>query len=274
MGGNVQKMIAQDDLAGIQYFGIAGVTSQCLDAITRLIHFGDDIHHAKLLSTQERHHSFLLTINYDDQVAIKSGFASGYIGTGSHGLSTALQMLIRHDVDIDEYAVTNEFMERLDSSCLLSSDLEELTEQKAIKPDRYYDYIIDCNPDWRLGMLDNDEKLRFEFPATIPLRIVDSRIIDLALAFDENPDYAIISAFRRLEDIIRKRTNLKEESGSRLFAKAFQGENQILHWENETKSENISRANMFSGIFGAYRNPRSHRNLQEAKMSNIYESSF
>ena len=89
-----KKTLNQNDLAGIQYLGLAGVTAQCLRGIARLIHFGDTIHHARLITSKENHHSFILTVNHNEQVAIKSGFASGYTGTGAHGLSTAIQLQV------------------------------------------------------------------------------------------------------------------------------------------------------------------------------------
>ena len=252
-----KKTLNQNDLAGIQYLGLAGVTAQCLRGIARLIHFGDTIHHARLITSKENHHSFILTVNHNEQVAIKSGFASGYTGTGAHGLSTAIQMLMRHHVKIDEYNVSSEFIERLDRSCLLHSDLEQLEEQKAVKPDRYADYIIGVDFIARRHLYDND-LLRSEFPAAIPFHIIDDRIMDLALDFPTNPDFCILSAFRRLEDIIRERTELKDESGESFFGRAFHGPESILCWDGH-KNEQKGKANMFVGIFGTYRNPRAHR---------------
>ncbi len=262
MAKTENKPLNQGDLAGIQYLGIAGVTAQCLEGITRLIHFGDSIHHARLVTSEENHHGFILTINHDEQIAIKSGFASGYTGTGAHGLSTAIQMLLQHNVEIDEYNVSSEFMERLNRSCLLRSDLEQLEEQRAVKPDRYTDYIIGVDFAAKRHLYDNT-LLRSTFPAAIPFHIIDDRIMDLALDFPDNPDFCIISAFRRLEDIIRERTDLKDESGETLFARAFHGPESILCWEGH-KNEQKSKANMFVGIFGTYRNPRAHRE-QNAK---------
>lgn len=263
MAETEKKTLNQDDLAGIQYLGLAGVTAQCLDGITRLIHFGDIIHRARLVTSQENHHGFILTVNHDEWIAIKSGFASGYIGTGAHGLSAAIQMLIRHNIEIDEYDVSNEFMGRLNRSCLLRSDLEQLEEQRAVKPDRYTDYILGVDFAARRNLYDNDV-LRSEFPAAIPFHIIDDRIMDLALDFPNNPDFCIISAFRRLEDTIRERTDLKDESGETLFARAFHGPESILCWEGH-KNEQKSKANMFVGIFGTYRNPRAHKEHKEEK---------
>ena len=72
--------------ACIEYHGGPGVTQPCLDAVIRLIQFGDQITKAQILSADGdpvTEHCFLLTVN-DDLVAIKSGFASGYRGNGLH----------------------------------------------------------------------------------------------------------------------------------------------------------------------------------------------
>ena len=50
------------NLAGIEYAGQAGVTQECLDAIMRLIQYGDLIKKARIISASGEH-GFLLTIN-------------------------------------------------------------------------------------------------------------------------------------------------------------------------------------------------------------------
>lgn len=260
-----KKVINQEELAGIQYFGGAGTTDECLDGIKRLLHYGDIIREAKLLTRIEeedktgssKSHAFILKINYGDNVAIKSGFGSGYSGTGAHGLSIALQLLVRHGAEIYEHEVDESFFSRLDRSCLLASDLEKLENSKPIIPWRYTNYIIPYLPNDCRRRYDN-ETLKLEFPATIPFRILDERLIDLALNFFENPDSALLTAFRRLEGNIRKRASIDAKVGIRLFSEAFQGENSVLYWEDKDQGEHVAKAKMFEAIYGAYRNPRSH----------------
>jgi len=82
----MNKTLDKKKLAAIQYVGTGGITSHCVDAISRLVHFGDKINTAQLLSHIGPHsgaHCFLLDINYGDKVAIKSGFSSGYGGEGA-----------------------------------------------------------------------------------------------------------------------------------------------------------------------------------------------
>lgn len=58
--------------AGIEYAGVPGVTAECRDAIMRLLQFGDEITHARILSNSGTH-GLLLTVNVGDRIAIKSG---------------------------------------------------------------------------------------------------------------------------------------------------------------------------------------------------------
>ena len=85
-------MSGEDDStgAGIEYHGGPGVTQLCFDAIMRLIQFGDHITKVQILSSPRTHvtdHCLILTVNVGNLIAIKSGFASGYMGEGSAGFS-------------------------------------------------------------------------------------------------------------------------------------------------------------------------------------------
>ena len=256
-------MIDKNKLAAIQYNGIPGFTSHCLNAIARLIHFGDRINAAKLLSCVTPHsgtHCFLIDTNHNDLIAIKSGFSSGYLGEGCSGLSKALQLLSRHGIDIDEYNVTSDFIDRLDHSCLLDDDLNYIQSTQPVRPNRWYDYILDYNG---LSLYDNND-LSGVLPTVIPFQIIDSRILDLALNFQKDPDAAIYSAYRRLEDIVRERAELKHESGSKLFSKAFCGNNSILYWGDIDGGEHSGKGNLFTSVFNANRNRRAHREIESS----------
>lgn len=263
----MKKSLDQRKLAQIEYHGSAGITESCLMAVSRIIHFGDVINKANLLSYFDGScgaHSLLLTVNEHTSIAIKSGFSSGYRGEGPRGLSAVLKMLIRHNVEIEEYEVTSGIHERLDASCLLSSDLDSIEKQSPIRPIRYYDYIDESR--YPSGF--SNDRLKRYFPPSINFGLLDERLIDLALNFHENTDHAINSAFRRLEDTIRSRTGLLDESGSKLFTKAFEGESSLLHWGDKNSGEHAGKSNLFKAIFSAYRNPRAHQEI----CSNEHES--
>lgn len=266
----MEKIIDQKKLARIEYHGSAGNTESCILAVSRLIHFGDVINKANLLSYFENScgsHSLLLTVNEYTSIVIKSGFSSGYSGEGPRGLSTVLKMLIRHNVEIDEYDISLGIHERLEASCLLNSDLDSLEEQRPIRPIRYYDYIDEEEFPYEF----NNSKLKKYFPPSINFGLLDKRIIDLALDFHGNSDHAINSAFRRLEDIIRSRTGLLDESGLKLLTKAFEGENSFLYWRDKNNGEQAGKSNLFKAIFSAYRNPRAHREINSNKHEALRE---
>jgi hypothetical protein len=261
-------LINIEDLAAIQYLGVSGATGESFAGIKRLIHYGDVINEAKLLTCHNensRKHAFLLNVNCGDIFGIKSGFASGYKyrGTGAAGLAKSLMLLIRHKVKIKEYNVDEGLLDRLDNSCLLSTDIIDLEHTKPVKPEKYHNYIYDMYPSVLNAPDDvEDERLRGTFPVTIPYAILDARLLDISIDFFENPDNNLMTAFRRLEGIVKQRTNIKGKSGNKLFSEAFLGKESILHWNDEDDGEQAAKANMFSSIYGAYRNPRAHRETQ------------
>lgn len=248
------------ELAGIQYMGLPATTSDCVAAIAKLVHFGDTINWAKLISCKDGNggdHCFILNINHGYLVAIKSGFTSGYMGEGPRGLSVALQLLARHGVEIEEYIVKKSFIDKIDASCLRSNDLEELNILKPVRPARWWDYIHEKN---RIGLYSNHD-LKDILPLTIPFSLVDFRLMDLALKLEDDYDNVIGQGYRRLEDIVRKRTGLVAESGSRLMARAFQGEKSILYWNDIDGGEHNGKGTLFTSVFNAFRNRRAHREI-------------
>jgi len=258
----LKQKIEINKLADVEYHGSNGITQYCLDAIARLIQFGDRIEKAWLLSGPAdqwncRTHGVLLTIDYGRQVVIGTGFSSGYGGKGCRGLSQALQLLSRHKAEIVEIEIKSDVMNRLEHRCLLSSDIESIESSNYVRPNRYYDYIFF---DTKLSEeVYGDRELNLLFPPVIPLAIIDTRILDLALSFEEQPDLSLLSGYRRLEGLVReKHDELKGLSAAKLFSKAYQGENAILEWLDIDRSEAEGRAALFIGVFKSYRNKRSH----------------
>ncbi len=260
-----RKNLKIEDLAGIEYYGTAGITARCLTALTMAIQAGGDIiTRAFLLSYVDSSsncgtHCFLLWPETSDPIVIKSGFSSGYGGEGPRGLSSALQILIRHNITIEEYAVDASFIQRADSSCLTKRDLEMFETLRPVSPTRYYDYIR--LRDDTLHFYD-DHIVKKHFVKNIPFSLIDNRIMDLAIDFFNNPDAHLMTGYRRLEDSIRNRTGLDGESGSRLFANAFQSAEAPLHWPELPDAEAKGRTNLFTGVYMAYRNSRAHKENQ------------
>lgn len=244
------------DLAGIQYAGEPGISAACQDAVVRLLQYGDRITAARILSCKGSH-CLLLTINIGDIVAVKSGFGSGYLGEGSRTFSYILQLLDAHGSEIDEYEVTSAVMGRLDSSSLRMSDLKKLQSAPPIWPTRWHDYIQERH--WERH---DKGTLWREFPTVVPFAIVDPRLIDLAISFWNDPDDCLMTAYRRLEDIVRRRSGL-DEHGAKLFSQAFMNSTAKLHWPGRGPGEQNARAQLFAAAFTAYRNPRAHRETDQ-----------
>jgi hypothetical protein len=253
-GLNEKKVI---EPAGIEYAGQPGVSKECQDAVLRLIQFGDRITHASIL-TSSNEHALLLKVNSGDLVAVKSGFASGYLGEGPRTLSYVLQVLDALGTDIEEYSVSPDLIDRIDTSSLTISDLDYLNSAKRLRPHRWYDYVLEKHYEWR----DEGTLWKHEFPLVIPFAVIDSRIIDFALSFWDEPDDKLMKAYRRLEDIVRERTAI-DEHGAKLFSQAFAAESGRLYWKNIGSSEHNGRVLLFTGAYMAYRNRRAHRESRE-----------
>ena len=241
--------------AGIEYAGVAVASHECQDAVVRLLQFGDRITKVQILTSPKDTHALLLTIGVGDLVAIKSGFASGYIGEGSRRFSYILQLLDAHGVeDMDEYKVDSALMRRLEDSALTQEDIDMLQAAKPLRPRRFHDFIFERH--WEQEK--KGELWQDEFPTIIPFTIVDTRIIDLALLFWDDPDGKIFTGYCRLEDVVRERTGL-DEHGIDLFSETFQGETPKFTWKGLGKGEVDGRGLLFMATYKAYRNRRAHR---------------
>jgi hypothetical protein len=196
----------------------------------------------------------LLTTNSGDLVAIKTGFASGYNGEGPRRFSYVLAILDAYEIEIEEYDVKGSLLTRVDNSALEKSDLDVIKNTRPVRGARWRDYVYLEHEDPKQW-----DALWQEFPPAIPFGIIDSRIIDLAISFWENPDDKIFTGYRRLEDIVRERIGSKEH-GAELFSRAFLGSPPQLGWKDiHNGSEQAGRANLFKDAYLAYRNPRGHR---------------
>jgi len=244
-----------DKLAGIQYAGVGGSSADCKEAVIRFLHH-DRVTRCRILSW-EGAHCLLLTMNTGDLVAIKSGFASGYGGEGPHTFSYILQLLDSHRVEIQEFEVDEEFLERVDAAALTNADLDRLERARPERRRHWNDYILE--PHWRRA---DTKTLWLDFPAVIPFGVIDPRLIDLALTFWDAPDAKLLIAYRRLEDIVRERTGLRGQ-GTKLFSQAFLGDTPVLGWLDLDESERAGRAQLFTGTYQAHRNPRAHRQPDE-----------
>lgn len=252
------------ELAGIEYHGRPGISEDCRDAVIRILQYGEDITHARIVS-YSNHHCLLLTTSIGDHIAIKSGFASGYGGGGPTSFSYTLQLLDLHRIEIEECEVDEALVARLDKSALTTSDLERINSAKPIRPHRWHDYIMEGHYESA-----KDGTLWKQIQPVIPFAIVDSRIVDLALSFWEDPDDKLLKGYRRLEEIVRRRAGISEH-GEKLFSRAFRGVDAELHWSDLNGGEVTGRANLFTGAYLAHRNPRAHQELKTSPVEQVSE---
>lgn len=244
--------------AGIQYAGEPGLTLSCQEAVLRLLQFGDKITHARIL-TCNGGHGLLITTDRNETVGIKSGFASGYPGEGPRRFSYVLHVLWHHEVEISQAQVSQGILDRLDASALTEADMEAI--HRARRGDHWKHYMLPQHfgvSPWS------------EFPPVIPYAIIDERLTDLALSFWEAPGDRLLTAWRRLEDVVRKRTGL-DEHGARLFSRSFVGEGALLQWSNKSSGEAEGAAQLFANGFKAYRNRRAHREVNDPPVDQLVE---
>lgn len=245
------RKLVDKESAGIQYLGRKGISISCKHAVMQVLQCGAPIDRVRVLSSSEMH-CLLFTVNNTELLAVKTGFSSGYGGEGPRTFSYVLALLQRHEVEMEEYVVSPELLERVDASALTRSDVREIENLQPVRPVRWGDYI--ANVHWAAA---EEMTLWKTFLPVIPYRIIDPRIMDLALSFWNDPDAKLMTAFRRLEGIVRKRTGL-EEYGASLFSQAFVNKNAKLGWEGVDSSEQKGRGLLFANVYMAHRNPRAH----------------
>lgn len=245
----------------LEYVGIAGATKECQEAIERLLMSGADLRSALILTSQggaNPDHAFLLTAGEHDEVVVKSGFSSGYGGTGPKGFSAVLDLLHWHGVELDEALVDADLMTRLDGSSLTLADRETIRRAPRPRPQRLWDYLL----------LDREDHVRDRNPwkhrgLNVPMAIIDDRLAAMARDFWEDPDGLLFKGHRKLEETVRERAGITIEEAAKgpsaTYAMAFNGETPRLSWPGISRSEQAGRTNIFVGAVSAYRNVRAHR---------------
>lgn len=238
---------------GIEYVGKFGITRTCIDGLLRYLQFDEPIKEAKLISHDRRHGFILYTDERRDTIVVRAGFGSGYPGEGSGGLAYVLSILKEFNIDVEEYDVSGSFFKRLNRSQLNNRDLENLDSMRPVThPTRIYDYIYE----YRRERKSSERNM----PIPIPLSLIDDRIRDLAIGFWTAPGDRILTGFKRLEDALRTRCQ-SEEHGAKLFQAAFMGDKSSLEWEDINNKEQAARTDLFKAVYGSFRNPRAHKEL-------------
>jgi hypothetical protein len=258
----------------LEYLGIAGATKDCAQAVEQLLHYDREITETLILTVERgtnARHALLLTDNFGGQIAIKSGFSSGYGGGGPRGFSATLALLHWHGVKLDEISIDAEMLERLDASALTLGDLEAIAAARRVQPQTLWDYVLEQDDFGR----DTINPWRDREPV-IPFAILDDRLAAAAREFWDDPDGKLMKAHRLLEETIRKKACISIEDAAsggpaRMYAAAFNGKTPKLGWPSITSSEHTGRTGLFLGLMQAYRHPRAHRDERASQAEHLRE---
>lgn len=257
----------------LEYAGHCDATPPCEEAVERLLASRRTISKCLILTCRgkNRHgsHALMLTDAVGDVVMVKSGFSSGYGGTGPKGFSATIGLLNWHGVDIDEIEVPSEVLDRLDASALTVDDVALIGAASPIRPSAFWEYAFDDD----LTIADRGNPWSNREPV-VPLAILDERLAVLARDFWEDPDHVLTRAHRKLEEMVKAKAGITQEEAnggpSKVYSAAFNPGGR-LQWPGLTSSEQAGRAALFVGTVAAYRNPRAHRELRDRPQDALRE---
>ena len=238
----------------IQYLGTP-YTQDCLEAIGFILQTQKHIEKTLLLSCDQAH-AYLIKSDRNIYI-IKSGFSSGYPGEGPRGLASSLQLFLKHNIEVEEINISKKIMKKVNQSSLSNNDLEHILQIKHIRPIQIHEYIYAIYNTIEYQII-NDRY----YPTELPYHLIDSRILDLALKFNEDPNRSIFNAFIRLENIVRTRINSDKHS-SALFEYAFCSEIPPLICKSEDKRASQATGRIFPNIYKAFRNEHAHKKVDK-----------
>lgn len=217
------------------------------------------IEKALLLSSDQRH-AYLIKSTKNTYI-IRPGFSSGYSGEGPKGLASSLQLFLKHNVNVEEVNISKKLMKKVNHSSLSDADLETMLTTGVVRPTNIYEYIYAIYQTTEY-QITNDRY----YPTELPFHLIDERILDLALKFNDDPNHSILTAYTRLEDIVKVKINDQSLFSSNLLKTAFISDKQrqaVYCWN--TTNEKVSNALgcLFTNIFTAYRNERAHSEVNK-----------
>ncbi len=240
-------------MPNIQYHGDSRTTQSCIDAIVRLLHFGDSIDLA-LMVTSDQYHAFLLTVNEYQKIVIQPGFASGYGGEGPKGLAKVIQLLRFHNVELEEVLVNSKLFSRIESCQLRERDLKEIEQLPYVRPLSWVDYLHD------IGKV-HDQVLQRVFPCEIPWSSLDPRLLDLAMQIKREDLSAVSQAFNRLETILKERCEN--------LPKSLRGAANQVFSNGAARGSESAAEKLFTSVYTLFRNPRAHEELNLTREEDI-----
>lgn len=249
----------------IQYLGTP-YTQDCIESIAFILQTQTYIEKALLLSCD--HEQAYLIKSHRSIFIIRSGFTSNS-GEGTKGLASSLQLILKHNIELEEVCISKKIMKKINQTSLSDNDLENILKTKYVRPSQIHEYIYAI-----YNTLDYQFTNDRYYPTELPYHLIDSRIFDLALKFNDDPNYSILTAYTRLEDIVKDKINDQSLFSNNLLKTAFISDKQrksIYSWN--TNNENVSNALgcLFTNIFTAYRNERAHSEVDKPYSQQIRE---
>lgn len=235
----------------IEVMGQSGVTERCLEAIRRLIQCGDTILIARLLTAGDVH-AFLLELDQERLVFVRSGFTTGYAGEGSRGLGQALALLETVGAEIKQHRISPKLLERGNRGQWSFADVQTMRATKVENPLSWLEWRHATRwvPGW--------PELWGNFPLVIPYGLLAPELMATALELPKRGGDALRDAYAQLELRIRALCGNTKEFGVRLMEKAFLGKEPLLRWVGEAAKEQEGRGGLFLSTFKVFRNPRAH----------------
>ncbi|GAA5555663.1 hypothetical protein Asch01_00353 [Acinetobacter schindleri] len=249
----------------IQYLGTP-YTQDCIEAIGFLLQTQQYLEKVLLLS-YEYQYAYVIQTNRSTY-AIRSGFSTDS-GEASKGLASSLQLFLKHNIDLEEVKISKKILKKLNQASLSDLDLDNILKAQCVRPIQRYEYIYSI-----YKTTDYQHYNDRYYPETLPFHLIDTRIFDLALKFHDDPNYSILTAYTRLEDIVKVKINDHSLFSNNLLKTAFISDKQrksIYSWN--TNNENVSNALgcLFTNVFTAYRNERAHSEVDKPYSQQIRE---
>jgi hypothetical protein len=244
------KIKEETPMEYIEYGGSDGITETCLDAVFRYINYGDQINEVDIL-TYNMDHALLMRFGDGHCAFIRSGFSSGYSGEAPKGLALVIQIFLSLNVRIREYNVNRSFFKRVNAALIRMKDLVYLNKLKACKP-LSYDRFVSLNQ--MNAAFEHQVWSKLKEP--IPYALFDTRIADLVQEYREKPNDALLTGYKRLENILQAKF-ITKSFGLNLIKEIMDKKNSI--WTPGI-SEGVQkgRSLLFQGCFSSFRNELAH----------------
>ena len=249
----------------IQYLGTP-YTQDCIEAVGFLLQTQQYFEKVLLLSYNYQY-AYIIQTN-TNTYAIRSGFSTNS-GEASNGLASSLQLFSRHNIHLEEVKISNKLMKKLNQAALSNRDLVNILNAQYVRPIRLYDYIYNIYKTTNYQH-SNDRY----YPNILPFHLIDSRIFDLALKFNDDPNYSILNAYTRLEDIVKVKINDHNLFSNNLLKTAFITDKQrksIYLWDVNNEKVSNALGCLFTNIFTAYRNERAHSEVDKPHSDQVRE---